>query len=282
MKEACCSVEFEGRGQNGVPHWIRIWPRGPLHDTRDGRQFRLDNPLAYVAKLNASNVDIVVDYEHSTASGNGQKAPAAGWLKEFKENEGEVWGRVEWTDEATDLLSKKKYRYISPHFNYGEGLEVLNLWSVALVNSPALNMEAICAANKQLDTATAPMAEVGAVLKSAGVATLSGLYAKLEHDKNIAILSAVESAREKMIIPASIQDELVEVCKAIGIEKFQRIIKILSSIQGLTLPSKSQVDGLEKPTDKKSLLTPQEQEICKNSGITEEQFIEEKRRLANR
>jgi len=42
------------------------------------------------------------------------------------------------------------------------------------------------------------------------------------------------------------------------------------------------VSGAGKPTSNKSLLTPEEQEICKNSGITEEQFIEEKRRLENR
>jgi len=281
MNVACCSVEFAGSGQGAVPQWIRIWPKGPVHHTRDGRQFRLDNPSAYAAKLNASRVDIVVDYEHSTALLKGQKAPAAGWLKEFKEYDGEVWSRVEWTEEAAELLSKKQYRYISPHFNHDEiDGQVLNLWSVGLVNSPALNMEAICGASSQLTTDQTH--EVSTILSFAGVATLSGLYAKLENDKHMAILSVVESAREKMIIPASIQDELVEVCKAIGIEKFQRIIKILSSIQGLTLPSKSQVDGLEKPTNKKSLLTLQEQEICKNSGITEEQFIEEKRRLANR
>lgn len=104
----------------------------------------LDNPSKYVAKLNASRVDIVVDYEHSTALLKGQKAPAAGWLKDFKENDGEVWGRVEWTEEAAQLLSKKHYRYISPHFTHDEiDGQVLNLWSVGLVNSPALNMEAI-------------------------------------------------------------------------------------------------------------------------------------------
>lgn len=281
MNVACCSVEFAGSGQGAVPQWIRIWPKGPVHHTRDGRQFRLDNPSAYAAKLNASRVDIVVDYEHSTALLKGQKAPAAGWLKEFKENDGEVWGRVEWTEEATDLLSKKQYRYISPHFNHDEtDGQVLNLWSVGLVNSPALNMEAICGANGQL--ATDQSHEVSAILSAAGVASLSGLYAKLENDKNMAILSAVESAREKMIIPASIKDELVDVCRAIGIDKFQRIIKVLSSIQGLTLPKGQQVSGAGKPTSNKSLLTPEEQEICKNSGITEEQFIEEKRRLENR
>ena len=281
MNVAYCSVEFAREGQDGVPQWIRIWPKGPVHRTRDGRQFRLDNPSKYVAKLNSSRVDIVVDYEHSTALLKGQKAPAAGWLKDFKENDGEVWGRVEWTEEAAQLLSKKHYRYISPHFNHDEiDGQVLNLWSVGLVNSPALNMEAICDANGQLTKDQ--VHEVSSILSVAGVATLSGLYAKLENDKNMAILSVVESAREKMIIPASIKDELIEVCSAIGIDKFQRIIKVLSSIQGLTLPNKSQVDGLEKPTNKNSLLTPQEQEICKNSGITEEQFIEEKRPLANR
>lgn len=287
MNVACCSVEFASKGQNDVPEWIRIWPKGPVHETRDGRHFRLDDPATYTAQLNASRVDVVVDYEHSSALPNKEKSPAAGWLKEFKEKDGEVWGRVDWTEEATALLSQKKYRYISPHFNYDEAsYKVLNLWSVALVNTPALNMEAICSANSQVGLHHHSDASVSAILSAAGVSTLSGLYTKLENDKNAAILSVVESAREQMIIPASIQNELIEVCKAIGVDKFQKIIKVLSSIQGLALPKEPQSnglsDGLKKYPVKKSSLTPEEQETCKVSGITEEQFIEEKQRLSKR
>ncbi len=285
MKSACCSVELAGDSANDVPTWIRIWPKGPVHKTRDERSFKLSDPISYVEQLNESNVDIVVDYEHSTALLKGQKAPAAGWLKEFSERNGEVWGRVEWTEDAQELLRKKQYRYISPHFNYSDTGDVLNLWSVGLVNNPALNMEAICSTEKTYSHVDA-VCGMAAALGLDGSATLSQIttafYASLETRKNEAILAAVNEAREEMVIPAAIVDDVQDICRMMGVDKFKRFISILKQFQiGFNEMRQPQTASLSiaRRDLTTSSLTRNEQDICKNVGVDEFAFLEERDRL---
>ena len=285
MNAACCSVEFASEGKNGVPEWIRIWPRGPAHHTRDGRQFSLNDPAAYVAKLNASQVDVVIDYEHSTVLLKGQKAPAAGWLKAFTERDGEVWGQVEWTDEAKALISKKEYRYVSPHFDYSPDGDVLNLWSVGLVNNPAINMEAICSTEQSYSHVDA-VCGMAAALGLEGAATLSQIttafYASLETRKNEAILVAVNEAREEMVIPAAIVDDVQDICRMMGVDKFKRFISILKQFQigfnEMRQPQTASLSIAQRDLTSSSL-TRNEQDICKNVGVDEFAFLEERDRL---
>lgn len=113
-----------------------------------------DRADAIVSEFNRRKVDLVIDYEHQTMGGdysapNG-KAPAAGWVKELRAYsiaddapDGRtpgIWGRVEWTAEAYDLIASKHYKYLSPVVSIDEESgDVLRLLNAALTNFPALD-----------------------------------------------------------------------------------------------------------------------------------------------
>ncbi len=40
--------------------------------------------------------------------------PAAGWIKERRSDETGIWGRVEWTAAAHEMIARKEYRTLSP------------------------------------------------------------------------------------------------------------------------------------------------------------------------
>ena len=42
--------------------------------------------------------------------------PAAGWIKDLKAEPSGIWGRVEWTATARELIRNREYRYLSPSF----------------------------------------------------------------------------------------------------------------------------------------------------------------------
>lgn len=59
-------------------------------------------------------VDLAIDYFHSSF------AEAAGWIKEviLKENDTELWIKVEWTDSAREKIMAKEIRYLSADFDH--------------------------------------------------------------------------------------------------------------------------------------------------------------------
>ena len=83
--------------------------------------------------------DIVIDYEHETLEGG--KAPAAGWIKEFRYTDGiGIEARAEWNDEAKGYIEKREYRYFSPVFLVrNSDKRVITVHSVALTNAPKIN-----------------------------------------------------------------------------------------------------------------------------------------------
>ena len=87
-----------------------------------------------------SNIDIVVDYEHQTLSGN--EAPAAGWIKELKVENESLLAKIEWTKRAKEQIKAKEYRYLSPTLikdakdNKSGNPIGWYLHSVALTNTP--------------------------------------------------------------------------------------------------------------------------------------------------
>jgi len=103
---------------DGLPVWLHLvpfgaWrghPIGPFEvGPREAQQI-LDNH-------EARGIDLAIDYEHQTlnAEGNGQPAPAAGWIDRLEVRESGVWGHVrEWTERAAAHLRAREYRYLSP------------------------------------------------------------------------------------------------------------------------------------------------------------------------
>ena len=82
-------------------------------------------------------VDLVVDYEHQTLT--GERAPAAGWVKELFAEDGHIKARVEWTIPAKQYLENKEYRYLSPVITVRKSdNKATGLHSLALTNTPAI------------------------------------------------------------------------------------------------------------------------------------------------
>ena len=56
---------------------------------------------AMKAQIAQRGVDLVVDYEHQTLK--GVEAPAAGWVKELKLEDGNIVAVVEWTPRGSGV-----------------------------------------------------------------------------------------------------------------------------------------------------------------------------------
>jgi len=86
-------------------------------------------------------IDVVIDYEHQTLSGD--KAPAAGWIKEFEFTGEGVVVEPDWTEDAKRMILAGEYRYWSPViFKRAADNKVMFVHSVGLTNRPAtLNIE---------------------------------------------------------------------------------------------------------------------------------------------
>jgi phage I-like protein len=65
----------------------------------------------------SGGIDLPVDDEHQNDKPEAKlkgPVPAAGWIKEMRSDETGIWGRVEWTATARELIERKEYRYLSP------------------------------------------------------------------------------------------------------------------------------------------------------------------------
>ena len=88
-------------------------------------------------------LDIVVDYEHQTLSGD--IAPASGWIKHpdsLKVENDTLYAKIEWTPKAKEAIKNKEYKYLSPVLianakdsKTGNSIG-WTLHSVALTNTP--------------------------------------------------------------------------------------------------------------------------------------------------
>jgi phage I-like protein len=126
---------------------FQLFPAGQF-TARDGRP---KNVTAWEVKekffenLKARQTPIVIDYEHQTleATKNGKAAPAAGWVEPLKVQramDGVFAIEPTWTVSARSMIAGDEYRYISPVFSYDPQTgEVLDLHSIALTNTPALD-----------------------------------------------------------------------------------------------------------------------------------------------
>lgn len=143
---AACSFQLPKLDDGSV--WIQVTPAGHFSPS-DGRM--LDVPSWYIDATTAQAVierakhrhtPPVLDYEHQTLKKeeNGQPAPAAGRFLELEWCEGSgLWGRVELTARARQMIEDGEYLYFSPVFSYATDGRVLALLMGALTNDPAID-----------------------------------------------------------------------------------------------------------------------------------------------
>ena len=102
-----------------APEWVHLLPAGRTVAGRDGRAWELGDPAGVVLAFQAAGVDLPVDYEHQNDKPEAKLSgpvPAAGWIKDLKAEPSGIWGRVEWTATARELIRNREYRYLSPSF----------------------------------------------------------------------------------------------------------------------------------------------------------------------
>ena len=123
-----------------MPEWYTYFPEGWVEVEGEGKALvdrqAYEAVAAYFARRGNA---IVVDYEHQTM--HGGKAPAAGWIAEFRYVGGVgIQGKTAWTKDASEHIGKDEYRYFSPVFMVRKSdSRVIAIHSVALTNAPKIN-----------------------------------------------------------------------------------------------------------------------------------------------
>ena len=150
----CMSLNFEIAAVDGgnLPEWIELLPAGQVITGRDGRTWINDRPEMILAAFAAEGKDLPIDWEHSTQlkAPNGDRSPAAGWIKGMEIRDGAIWGRVEWTNDGAASIASKEYRYISPVFHFEiETNRIFRIVSCGLTNTPNLYLNALNRAQHQ-------------------------------------------------------------------------------------------------------------------------------------
>jgi phage I-like protein len=151
-----------------APDWVHLLPVGRIA-SRDGRAWTLSDPDALVADFAARGVDLPVDYHHqhdpnSTARDRSGPVPAAGWIKELALRDGGIWGRVEWTAQAAELIGQRAFRYLSPNIVFRPDREVVRLVGAALVHNPNLHLTALNSEDAAMTEPAALLAELAELL----------------------------------------------------------------------------------------------------------------------
>jgi phage I-like protein len=123
-----------------LPEWIRVLPLGRVELADHREPFMVDQASleALVTAFRSRGVDLVIDYEHQSLQ--GQRAPAAGWIKDLEARPDGLWARVDWTAKARGYLEKREYRYFSPVLRLDpETRTPVALMHLGLTNVPAIN-----------------------------------------------------------------------------------------------------------------------------------------------
>lgn len=162
-------IELALNAEGDAPEWVHLLPAEGLVAGRDGRRFVLEDAEA-VARNSLSGKDIPIDYEHQTEPAERAKVtgpiPAAGWVKELSVRNDGIWGRVEWTARARELIAAKEYRYLSPVFFYGQKTGIISrITSVGLVHQPNLELKAL--SSEQPAATKPPVPDVLAMIAAA-------------------------------------------------------------------------------------------------------------------
>ncbi|KHQ53002.1 phage protease [Mameliella alba] len=170
----------------GAPDWVQLVPLGEVK-ARDGRRFVNDDPARVLALFDAAKIDLVIDYEHQADRPEATRSgpvPAAGWIKELAARDTGIWGRVEWTDRARQMIAAREYRFLSPSLLAEKGTgRVVGLKGAGLVHRPALHMTALASQETDMPDmpdATGFMARLAQLLKLENGASEDDILAALE------------------------------------------------------------------------------------------------------
>ena len=123
----------------GVPSWLHLELPAGTFSGLDGKTFHLRDPAKVIAASMTAG-KLPVDENHSTqrAPETGAPSPARAWIVELENRADGIWGRPEWNDSGTALMTDKSYKGLSPVFTYAKDGTVVAILSAALTNNPNL------------------------------------------------------------------------------------------------------------------------------------------------
>ena len=190
--------------ENGnVPDWIELLPAVDAQGRivgRDGRWWRMSDPQAVVDEFGSDaskRRPVFGDYEHASEWTMGEPAPASAWVKELEVRDGAVWGRVEWTDKARDMIQAKEYRYISPVFTYhADTMEIIAIKSFGLTNEPNLEMTAL---NKYLTDDKYDQPNLGGQRNMKAVCVALGLSLDASEESIVDAINKLKEERQTAV-----------------------------------------------------------------------------------
>lgn len=120
--------------------WGNLLPKGPDLTARDGRRWSY-NPAEVITTFAANQGPLAVDYEHAQDRlPKGEQAPAAGWIVAMEERDGALWGKIEWTERAANMVREREYRFLSASMQIVDG-RIIGLHGAGLVNRPSLPVQ---------------------------------------------------------------------------------------------------------------------------------------------
>jgi len=175
-----------------VPEWVQLMPMG-TSTPRNGtppvvileNRAHADQVVAASAAYMGPN-DMVIDYDHQTvhAAAVAGTAEAAGWVKELEVRDTGIWGRVEWTAEASAKLTSKRWRYISPYFAHRPDGRVTRIINAGLTNTPNLDLAAVASAMND-----------GASMKTISLLALASALGLGEDADEAGVLATIETLK---------------------------------------------------------------------------------------
>lgn len=173
-------------------------------DGIDGREWLNDQPqsiLDWFHYEQSRNRDVPLDWEHATEkkSPQGERAPAAAWIKEMAIRNGEIWCRLDWTPRGRQSVAGREYRYISPVFDYLRSSgRIVRLVSAGLTNKPNLVLTALNQEERTMTLSPAIRAAL-ALGEDAGEEQALSAIASLKNDLGSAQNRAENPSLERFV-----------------------------------------------------------------------------------
>lgn len=197
--------------------WMRLMPSGTF-SARDGRgpftsgdQASMEAIVART-KAHLGATEMMVDYDHqvlSTGKDGGATAKAAGWIKDYQVRPDGIYGLVDWTEAAAAAIEAKEYRYLSPLFGTDKQGRVVRFANIALLNMPAIDLEAI-AAGAKLNLSKGPTMDP--ILEALGLAegateadALSAISALQSGLSAIALAAGLDKEADMQVVAAAVK-----------------------------------------------------------------------------
>lgn len=135
---------------NALPEWLPMIPIGSFVG-RDGREWINNEPETVISK-SLQYCELPFDLEHATElkGPKGEAAPAYGWIDLLEIRGDQIFAHVKWLPHGEAILREKKYRYYSPAFYFSVDGQVTKLSSVGLTNKPNLLVPALNSENTDM------------------------------------------------------------------------------------------------------------------------------------